>query len=324
MKNTILELSRIISPPGREDGVRDYVKNKVAGADTVTDAMGSLIVRLPKNAEGEGARIMISASMDEPVFVVNDADGEGRLRFAMLGKIDLSTVSYASAEFEGGAKGVILPLDKDKKDDVLSYCADIGVSSKEAAFSAAGTGVCLRPASSADPLEDKLISAPSAAAKVGVAVLLGVYEKLKNAARGNDIFLAFTAHGKVGARGAGPAAAQITPDRAVSVGAVSAGEGTSRKTGEGPVILALGERFVPDPDVTDALKRSAEAAGVGYSVAVDKKSGVTDASAIQRTGAGTPSGAICVPAKYVGSPAETVDPSDAEGAAEIIAKFCLD
>lgn len=324
MKNTILELSRIISPPGREDGVRDYVKNKIAGADFEVDPMGSLIVRLPKNADGEGARIMISASMDEPVFVVNDADSEGRLRFAMLGDPDLGSVSYAAAEFENGLTGVILPLDREKKDDVLSFCADVGASSKEEALSLAATGVCLRPASSAASPSDKLICAPSAAAKAGVAVLLGVYEKLAGVARGNDIYLAFTAHGKVGARGAGPAAARIKPDRAVSVSAIPAGEGTPRKTGEGPSILALGERFVPDPDVTDALKRAAEKAGVGYSVAAEKKTGIIDAFSIQRTGAGAPSGAVCVPAKYIGSPAETVDPSDAEGAAEIIAKFCLD
>ena len=323
MKNTILELSRIISPPGGEDGVRDYVTGKIGGAERETDLMGNLIVHLPKNADGEGERIMISASMDEPVFIVNDADVKGRVRFALLGDLDLASAQSSAAEFENGTAGSVVLLERDKKDDVLSYCADIGAASKEDALAAAPAGTCLRPAGIVSDSAEDFVSAPSSAAKAGVAVLLAVYEKLKNENRKNDVYLAFTAQGKVGARGAGPAAARIKPHRAVSVESLSAGKETGRKAGQGPCVLSLCERFVPDPDVTEALKRAAGDAGVPCFVVADNKTGVTDASAIQRTGAGAPSGVIAVPAKYRGSPSETVYLSDLEGAAEVVARFCI-
>ena len=46
MKNTIIELSRIISPPGGEDGVRESVIKKPGGAEHEIDLMGNLTVRL--------------------------------------------------------------------------------------------------------------------------------------------------------------------------------------------------------------------------------------------------------------------------------------
>ena len=84
-------LKRLTLAPGisgREGAVRDIVEEILGGltAEVSTDAMGSLIARIP----GEGPSLLIDAHMDEVGLMVQHVDELGFIRIVTCGR-DRST-----------------------------------------------------------------------------------------------------------------------------------------------------------------------------------------------------------------------------------------
>ncbi|MBQ6263434.1 MAG: hypothetical protein IJK58_07975 [Clostridia bacterium] len=316
LKKILRDLAAIVSPPSGEakiaEYIRNYIKDAAPSAAISSDALGTLTVAL----KGGGDRtVMLTASTDESVFAVNDADVEGRIRFASLGNLSVSAAAYCEAEFENGVRGTIVPIEKSDTlpDDPLKYAVDIGASGKEDAVSKAAPGTALRPSSSV-LVNGDTVAGPSVAAKAGVAVLLEAAAALSGRELKNTVLLTFASQGKVGARSAGPAAEAARPDAAVCVVAVP--EDGSKKTplGDGPVAVAAAGPVVADPRVRDAL---------GLPVVVTEPTGVQDdgIAAARFLSKGVPAGTVGIPCRYAGTARETVDARDIAAAAKSLCEF---
>ena len=310
------DLSAIVSPPSGEakiaEYIRNYIKDVIPTAAISSDALGTLNVAL----KGKGDRtVMLAASSDESVFAANDADGEGRLRFASLGNLSASAAAYCEAEFENGVRGTIVPLETGETlpDDPLKYAVDIGASDREDAISRVAPGTAFRPSSSV-LVNGDAVAGPSVAAKAGVAVLLETAAALSGRELNNTVIFSFASQGKVGARSAGPAAIALSPDAVVCVTAVP--ENGTRKIplGGGPVSVATAGPVVADPRVRDAL---------GLPVAVTEPKKVPDdgIAAARFLSKGVPAGTLGVPCRYAGTVRETVNVRDIDAAAKTLCEF---
>ena len=94
------------------------------------------------------------------------------------------------------------------------------------------------------------------------------------------------------------------------------------KLGKGPAITivdASGRGLIATKNVVRWLKETAEKNDIPYQLEV-AEGGTTDATAIQLTKAGIPSGVVSIPARYIHSPVEVVDMRDMENSANLVAK----
>ena len=316
VKKILSDLSAIISPPSGEakvaEYIKEYIKETAPNAEVSEDALGTLTVAL----QGKNGRaVMLTASTDESVFAVNDADADGRIRFASLGTLSPSAAAYCEAEFENGVRGTVVPVEKSETlpDDPLKYAVDIGAENKQDALSKAAPGTAFRPSSSLFVNGD-VITGPSVAAKAGVAVLLEAAASLSGRELKNTVLLTFASQGKVGARSAGPAAVALSPAAAVSVVAVPENSLKKIPLGGGPVAVATAGPVVADPSVRDAL---------GLPIAVTEPKRVPDdgIAAARFLSKGVPAGIVGIPARYAGTARETVDARDIAAAAKTLSEF---
>jgi endoglucanase len=74
--------------------------------------------------------------------------------------------------------------------------------------------------------------------------------------------------------------------------------------------------------VAEALLELAAEAGIPHTIEAEGIETLTDADAAQLARAGTPCGVVGIPLRYMHSPSETVQLSDIEHTAELVARFC--
>ena len=316
LKRILSDLSAIVSPPSGEakiaEYIKEYIKETAPNAEVSEDALGTLTVALKGKS---GRAVMLTASTDESVFAVNDADADGRIRFASLGDLSVSAAAYCEAEFENGVRGTVVPLEKCETlpDDPLKYGVDIGAENKEDALSKAAPGTALRP-SSPVLVNGDAVTGPSVAAKAGVAALLGTAAALSGRELKNTVLLTFASQGKLGARSAGPAAVALSPSAAVSVVAVPEDGLRKIPLGGGPVAVATSGPVVADPRVRNAL-------GLPVAVAEPTRAQDDGTAAARFLSKGIPAGTVGIPARYGGTARETVNVCDIAAAAKTLSEF---
>ena len=77
--------------------------------------------------------------------------------------------------------------------------------------------------------------------------------------------------------------------------------------------------MIASKNVVRWLRETAERYNIPYQLEV-AEGGTTDATAIQLTKAGIPSGVVSIPARYIHSPVEVVDLNDLENSANLVAR----
>ena len=93
MIDEIKVLCSLDGPSGREDKVREYIKNRVKpfAADMWEDTMGNLYV-LKKGKKKRSKPFMVCAHMDEVGMIIKGITEEGYLNFAFVGGVDKRVV----------------------------------------------------------------------------------------------------------------------------------------------------------------------------------------------------------------------------------------
>ena len=134
----------------------------------------------------------------------------------------------------------------------------------------------------------------------------------------HDLYGVFTVQEEVGTRGAGPAAYGIQPDLAIALDVTPAGDWPEAPPspialGKGPALKLMDGSVVVSQPVRERMAQAAQAAGIPFQREV-LKAGGTDTGVISRTLTGIAAGCISFPCRYVHTPVETVDLSDAQGA----------
>lgn len=321
------ELTAAYGPSGREEEIRDLIRDKISSkVDGIyTDALGNLIA--VKNGSGKGKRIMLAAHMDEIGLVASYIDEKGFIRISNIGGINPYVAVGQRVRFQNGITGCVCYEEnitdfKDLKLDRMYI--DIGANSKEI------TSECIMPGDIAvfcgEAIEQngRFIS-KALDDRIGCAILINLIEKINDCP--NEVIFVFTVQEEVGLRGAGPAAFAIKPDIAVAVDVTNTGDTPECKPlaielGKGPTVMVKDNRTISHPMVKNALIACAEKNGIPYQLEVMSVGG-NDAGTIHTAAGGIPTGAVSIPCRYLHRPCEMAEKSDAINAVRLLEAFVM-
>ena len=319
MQDLIRKLVEAFGPSGKEDQVRQIVREEIEGfvGEIKLSPMGSLHAILNP---GGGTKVMIAAHMDEIGVIVSHIDENGFARFHNIGGVFPHTLVGHRVLFDGDVIGVIgvdAAVTIGKAPKLEQAFIDFGAGSKdECPVRVGDLGAFTRPFIK---LGNRYV-AKSLDDRIGVAVAIEAAKRLRNTP--NEIQFAFTTQEEVGLRGAKTSAYGLDPDVGIALDVTRTGDTPKGikmavKLGGGPAIKVRDSGSLSDPRVVDLMVKRAEAASIPYQLEVLAQ-GTTDASAIQITRAGVPVGVISIPCRYIHTPSEMVDADDVENAVRLL------
>ena len=159
--------------------------------------------------------------------------------------------------------------------------------------------------------------------RVGCAIAL---ELLKNS-YDCDFYAVFTVQEELGLRGAQAAVYNVKPEVALILEGTTAndmpeaeGHQHVTKVGAGPAISFMDGGTIVRPKMFEALKRTAEEAGIPFQIRQGTRGG-TDAGAIHKALSGCIAGGISVPCRYIHSPNSVASIRDFENAYKLADSF---
>ncbi len=326
MKDTLKILCTAYGPTGNEYNVAEIIKGMVAPyVDEIRmDAMGNLIT-VKKGQEG-GKKIMLAAHMDHIGFVVTDIDEKGFARVHNVGGIRKANSLYRKVVFENGVCGILAAEDEGHNvadRDMTKLFIDLGASSKEEAMKLVQPGDFAVYAGEFTELANNMVAGTAMDDRAGCAIQVETLRRLGETK--NEIVAVFTVQEEVGCRGAMAAAFDVEPDMGVALdvtlcGDTPKGPKIAVKAGEGIAVKILDSSLICHPGVVKAMEEAAERAGAKYQREV-LTAGGTDASSIQRSRGGVPSGVLSIPCRYVHSPNETVSLDDMENGVKLLVEL---
>jgi putative aminopeptidase FrvX len=319
VKDLIRKLTESFGPSGYESAVRELITSELPrGVETRVDPMGSLIVH--RKGTGGGRRVMLAAHMDEIGICVTHIDQKGFLRFGSVGGVRLLPLLGSRVRFANGRIGVI---GMEKVDDASripameKFYIDVGATGPADCPVAVGDVACFDR--TCEDLGARVI-AKAMDDRIGCAVLLETLKALKKSP--HELYFVFTVQEEVGLRGAMTSGFSVEPEIAVAVDVTLTGDTPecapmAVSLGAGPAIKIKDGGMLSHAGVKDWLIRTAEAAAVPFQREV-LVAGTTDASSIQVSRAGVPSGCISIPCRGVHLPSEMIDYGDVEGAVRLL------
>lgn len=312
---------------GREQGIRDLIKEKMAPlCDTVeVDAMGNLIC-LKKGKGAAPRRVLLAAHMDEIGFIVNFIEDSGFLRVAPIGGIDYTAAVGSLVVFENGTKGVLVSESDRKSGEApkAEKCyVDIGAKNRREAQRRLKIGDCCALCPTLTRLMGDRITGRPLDDRIGCAVMLDIARRLS--APDDDIYYVFSVQEEVGCRGAKPAAFGIAPDIALIFDVTATGDTVGAapmavKLGGGAAVKIKDRSVICDAALVSELLAVAKAEKITAQCEILTFGG-TDTSAVQMTGLGCRAGAISIPCRYIHTGVEMLSLSDAKAAADLAIRY---
>ena len=321
MTELIKKLMFTPSVSGREDKIRETIKNEVAPyADEITvDAMGNLIVR----KKGNGKKIMLCAHMDEIGFFVTFIDDSGNIRVSPVGGVNAISASFGEVVSENGTYGVIVPEISSEVPKWENIYIDIGAKTKKQAEKKVQIGDFFVPVPKFRRLQNQRYVGRPFDDRVGCAILI---EALKRTKSENDLYFVFSVQEEVGGRGSRPAAFGIAPDIGIVLDVTATGD----KPGSKPMDVKLGggcaikikdPSTICSPDLVSKMREIAKEDGIKFQNEMLLFGG-TDAASMQVAGKGVKVGAISIPSAYIHSSCEMIDMVDIKEAVKLTTVLC--
>ncbi len=318
------ELCLCPSVSGRESGIRNKISERIAPFcdEQRVDKLGNLIA--VKRGTGAGKKLMLAAHMDEIGFMVTFIEDNGYLRIAPVGGVSFAAASHTQVVSESGVRGVLVP-EKNTKKPNESFYIDIGAKNAARAKALVSIGDFFVVCPSLTRLSASRVSGRPLDDRVGCAVLLCVAEALSGCVLSGDVYYVFSVQEEVGCRGAGSAAFAVAPDAAICVDVTATGDelGASPmacKIGDGVAVKIKDASVICSEEITTLLCDIAKEQGIKYQREILLFGG-TDTSSMQLAGAGCAAGALSIPTRYIHSPAELCDLTDAEAAVRLATEF---
>ena len=302
-------------PPGYEHRIRALIREEALDlADEIwTDGLGNLICRVGSG----GVKVLVAAHMDEIGLMANYQEPEsGYLRFSPLGGLRANTLNGNRVLFEDGTVGVIAA-----QGDGGKRLEDFYIDVQDGNGSATRVG---QPAGFMREMQTRgqRIVAKSLDDRIGCVVALEAMRKLNRSAP-NECYFAFTVQEEVGLRGAKTAAQGVQPDIGIAIDVTGSGDQIRGlkmgvKLGGGAAIKVHDPGLVVPVAIKNWMVERCQTDGIPYQLEL-LAGGTTDASAIQLTDAGVPSGCISIPTRYLHTTSETVDIGDVRACIDLLA-----
>ena len=330
MLDILKKLINTVSVSGSEEIIAGVIKNMIKDcADEIkTDALGNLIAVKKSGAAG-AKKVMVAAHMDEIGFIVTFIEDQGWLRVSQVGGINWAAAAFGEVVFKNGLRGVLMPEGKTNPNEYGSekFYIDIGAADKADAQKKVKIGDVCATAPKIIKLLNGRVAASKLDDKIACAVLIKVMRELKNinldSDKNIDMYFAFTAQEELGVRGAKTAAQFIMPDYSIAVDVTSTGDTPectpmASKLGGGAAIKLMDSSVICSKDMINLLMKTAKENNIKYQSEIFTKGG-TDASAMQSAGAGSVTGAISIPTRYIHTGAEMCDMNDVRACADLLA-----
>ena len=317
--SALQELAEADGPPGREEPVRRLVGRHLSPSmrRVRVSPLGSLYAERPS---ARGARLLLTASLDETGFIVSHVDRAGIAWVQPHGRINADLSSGAPIRFERGMRATLGVIPRTPGNVAPPrMLADFGADDPAGTIRIGTMGVFDTPWKD----ERTLLSCKAIDGRLGAAIALEVVQRTSRAP--NTLLLALTTLGQVHHRSLHAAATELAPAGAVTLGAypvppMRVPGCTDVHPGKGPVILLRSALFVADPKLVEGLRQAAAKARIPYqlAVAVDDTPGAANlCSSLE----GIPTAALLVPCTGVGTPRQQVEIRDLEAAVELLVKL---
>ena len=328
MYNTLKTLCLIPSVSGREEAIREKIKDMIAPLtdETYTDNLGNLIA-VKHGASEKPKKIMLCAHMDEIGFIVTYIEEKGFVRISTVGGINLVASAYSPVVSERGVKGVLVPEGGVKASDFSAdkFVIDIGAKNRKEAERRVKIGDFFVVSPSLSRLSGTRVYGRPIDDRIGCAVMIELARVLANETCENDVYYVFSVQEEVGCRGAKPAAFGIAPDYALVYDVTGTGDTVGAKPmecaiGGGAAIKIKDSSVICHTEVVEKLRALAKEKNIPHQTEILTYGG-TDTSSIQMSGYGCRVGALSIPTRYIHSSVETVDLSDAESCVALSEAF---
>lgn len=322
------KLALIPGPSGSEQSVRDLIQKEIKKyADEVkVDKFGNLVAR----KIGKGAKVILTAHMDEIGLMVRRVDDDGKIGFTLIGGIDPITLVGQQVE--------ILTKDRKIVNGVISFTdlhealeieeeappasdlyVDTGIDKKELEKIGVVKGCYIVPKSEFLFLGNKKIfSCKALDDRIGCYVLLEVAKRLKEIEE--DLYYVFTVQEEVGLYGAQTSVYDINPDWGVAIDvtvATDAEEPHMVSMGKGPHITIMDSGMIANKCLNEHIKTLAEKNKIPLQEEV-AESGTTDATRIMMSRGGVPSTVLGVPVRNMHSTISVANMDDVKNLIKVL------
>ena len=336
-------LRRLLDAPGpsgyESAPARVWREEASTFADEVThDVVGNSFAQVKSRDGGTDApKVLLAGHIDEIGFVITHIDKEGFLWFSPLGGWDDQVVVGQRLRIAGrdgdvigviGKKAAHLLKEEDRRkptrlDDMW---IDIGAIDRDDAARRVEVGDPAVIDSRFIELTGDICVARSMDNRVGAFVALEAARLVAAERCAADVYAVATAQEEITFGGAYTASFSVAPLIGIAIDVTHATDypGADKKRNHevklagGPV---LGRGATVNDGVFLGLRTAARNLGIETAVQATGKSSGTDADAMIHTGAGTATGVVSIPNRYMHSPNELVSLTDLENAARVIAEF---
>lgn len=337
--------------------IKEFCSSSFVSGSDVSDVDNALIAYLKRHnihyeidsigniyfqKTGNGDRVlMLVAHYDEIGFSVKYIDDNGFIYFSSVGGIDVSILRGQKVVIKHNGSyicGVIgtKPIhmmragyNRHNEIDISDLWVDIGVKDKEVAEKYVSIGDQISFSSNYMDFNNNVFASKSIDNRVGVAAILSVYEKIKNAdVNYKKIYFVLSAQEELGLRGARVAGYTINPDVCIATDVTHATDyPTVNKTKYGDIkvdkgaVIPIGSNF--SISLQKELMLIAQNNNIPYQIESIPNNSGTDISEIQLSRGGCVSGLISVPCRYMHTPVEVASYEDVLCVVNILSSFCI-
>ncbi len=331
MSKHIEALVNIDGISGFETEVKNYLLNEFSDLPIKHDNIGGFAAVLDK---GVGTNILVLAHMDEVGLMLKRINDNGICSVTNIGGFVPATLfnSRVVAHTNSGKtfEGVILgqsPHGNDGKVDVKieDLAVDFGFASRDEAVEAGfELGIMVALKNDYAKLANNRIVSKALDNRLGCAAIVDLYEIFANSSFEGKIYFGASVQEEVGLRGAGPLMGAIndTIDYALIVD-VSPVDDIKQVTnggiGNGTLIRVQDPRTVLTVSEVRKLRELGDAHEIKHQDFFSK--GGTDASAIQISGSGVKTCALCVPGRNLHTHNSVISLDDYQATVDLAAKY---
>lgn len=331
-------LKTLVETPGvsgYEEAVQQVVRQYASGfCDSMTtDLHGNLI--LCKNPDSP-VRIMLAGHADQIGLIVSHVSDDGFIYTQTVGGWDPQqligqrmTVWTETGPVNGliSRKPIHLLEEAERKKVVKTkdLWIDIGARSRDdASMVRIGDQVTFAPGF--QQMINGRANSPAMDNRTGVWVVVEALRRAAEARVECGVYAVATVQEEIGLRGAKTAAHAVDPHIGIAVDVTHATDcPTIDKNQNGDVRLGGGPVIVRGPNINPEVNRRLHALAKTSAVPVQHKAlgraAPNDSNALQVTRAGVAAGILAIPNRYMHSAVETIELTDLDYAATLLAKF---
>ncbi len=332
MLQRLEELTNLYGVSGNEGSVRKYIKEKVQSyADEMwVDNLGNLFV----HKKGNGKKVVVCAHMDEVGMIVRGIRDDGLIVYQCPDVDPRCAVSKRVVIGPNNIKGVIgakaIHLQTDEEfESALPHeklYIDIGAKDKADAQKHVKKGDFICFETKFERFGNGCIKAKALDDRAGCAILIEMLRQDYDC----DFYAVFTVQEERGLRGAKVVSYALNPDIALVLEGTVANDmpdslshQTVTNVGQGAAITVMDGATITLPKMVKALIETAKKHNIPHQMRKGTKGG-TDAGALHRAGAGTVTGGISVPCRYIHSSISVCSEQDVTNAFKLADAFIKD